>query len=121
MNNKEILRFVTRVVACLQLITVLDEFTYLPDRFSSLFHRLQQVSVLGGTTPANSYWIGYYRQELGFLILRILLFLAMAMIFWTCPGWLERLLLPSPVTPDQPDMGPVLHPQQPGEDQRDRA
>jgi hypothetical protein len=92
MSRREAILLVSRALAVMQLIGVLFEVTYLPERFLSLQHHATGPSVLS-VSSYDVFWAGYYRVAIGALLLRILIGLLLAVVFWNCGPWIERLLL----------------------------
>jgi len=96
MSRKEAVLLVSRALAIIQLITALDELTYFPNRIIALLHHAQHDSVL---PPSNvhTYFSTYFtlndRVELAFLCVRTAAFLILAVVFWNCGPWIERVLL----------------------------
>jgi hypothetical protein len=69
------------------------ELTYIPIRFISLLHHATRVSVLA-PSGYDDFWSGYYRVDIAFLLVRVVIYLVLAFVFWNCGPWIERVLLP---------------------------
>jgi hypothetical protein len=93
MQRKEAVRLVSRALSFIYLVFALYETTYLPERLFSYLHYSTEWRSAGGPS-ANMYLPTLYRITVGFLLLRIAIYLALAVIFWTCAPWVERNLLP---------------------------
>jgi hypothetical protein len=93
MNRKEVVSLVSRVLSVLFGVTALIETAYLPERlYSYVFYANRAKSP--GATVLDIHFYGTDRVEIGFLFLRIAIYLLLAMVFWKCGPWVERLLIP---------------------------
>jgi hypothetical protein len=84
---------VSRAFALVQFVTALLELTYLPVRFLSLIHHAKEISATG-LSATGSYWTTYDQIEVVSLVVRIGGLLMIAILFWNCGPWIERILLP---------------------------
>ena len=92
MSRREVILIVSRAIAIFQLLSVLLELTYLPDRFYSLSHHSKVL--LASSSEMNVYlWTGD-RISIAMLLLRIIMYLIFAAVFWTCGPTIERFLCP---------------------------
>ncbi len=100
MSRREIVLLVSRAIALLQLIAALiDAFLYLPQQAFVLSQQLH----LQSRFPSNDhlmspmFWIGPALS-----IVRIVVLLLIAALFWNCGPMIERWLLPTGSTrPDE--------------------
>lgn len=92
MSRKEVVLLVSRAFAGIQLVTALIEATYLPERLFSLHHFANVRSVL--TKLDVDYYATYDRIGVVWLIARIVGLLILAVVFWRCGSWVERVVLP---------------------------
>jgi hypothetical protein len=91
MNGKQVVRIVSRALSILFGVTALIETTYLPERLYSYVFYANRAKSLGATV-GDVHFYRTDRIEVGFLFLRIVIYLLLAMIFWKCAPWVERLL-----------------------------
>jgi hypothetical protein len=99
MSRKEIVLLVSRALAIIQFVSAVLEITYLPERLVSFIHYVGRFDDLATT---DGYWGTYYRVQIGFLFMRIIIQLVLTVIFWNCGPWIERTLLPSPADHNAP-------------------
>lgn len=92
MSRKELVCLVSRAFALLLITWALVEGTYLPERLFALFHHLGQSSVL----VAHDYWSSYYLIVTVSLVLRILVLLLGAALFWRCGPSVETVFSTQP-------------------------
>ena len=95
MSRKEIVILVSRAFALIQLVTALLEITYLPGRFMSLIHHVREIDTVG-PSRAGDYWRMYYQLDIMSFMIRIAGLLIIAILFWHCGPWVERILSPKP-------------------------
>jgi hypothetical protein len=93
MERKEAVRLVSRALSIIYLVFGLYETTYLPERLFSYLHYINEWRSAGAPGP-SMYLPTLYRVTVGFLLVRIAFYLALAVVFWTCAPWVERTLLP---------------------------
>jgi len=93
MQRKEGVRVVSRVLSIFFGVFGLYETTYLPERLFSYLHYTNEVRS-AGVASAGLYLPTLYRITVGFLFVRIAVYLILAVIFWKCSPWVERTLLP---------------------------
>jgi hypothetical protein len=93
MTKREAVHLVSRLFALIQLVTAALEASYLPERLMSLHHYTNRIGNLGLPLP-DSYLGSYYNITVALLIARIGGLLVLAVIFWNCGPWVERILLP---------------------------
>lgn len=89
MSRSEIVRLVSRAVAVIQLVSALEEISYLPQRILSAQHygAWDHLSV-------SPYLARQYSLDVASLFGRTALLLTLAWIFWTCSPRIANLLLP---------------------------
>lgn len=80
MSKKELVLLVSRAFAMLLITWAFVELTYLPDRLLGLVHHLNERSVLA----PHDYWSNYYAILTALTVLRLLVFLIAAVLFWKC-------------------------------------
>jgi hypothetical protein len=90
MSRKELVLLVSRAFALLLITWAFADATYLPERLFALSHHLNQSSVL----LAHDYWSRYYLIITVSLVLRMLVLLLGAALFWRCGPRVEELFLP---------------------------
>ena len=88
MSKKELLLIASRTFALLLFTYAVTELTYLPERIFSLYHHLEQKSVLNG---APEFWETYYMLATVLLLLRMSALLFAAVVFWKCGPRIQRL------------------------------
>ena len=93
MNRKEIVRLVSRVLSILFGVSTLIETTYLPQRLYSYVFYANRAKSLNATV-GDIHFYGTDRVDLGFLFLRIAIYVFLATAFWKCAPWVEHLLIP---------------------------
>ena len=93
MNRKASVLLVSRALALIQGICALIETRYLPERLYSYLHYTHQVALVS-VSVGSIYLPNLYRVEVAFLFVRILIYLALAVVFWKCAPWVESALLP---------------------------
>jgi hypothetical protein len=101
MSKKEVVLLVSRALAVIQFVTALLEITYLPERLLSLHHH-ESLLASAGISDVEMYFRSYDQLLIGLLFARIACLLVLALVFWNCSPWFERLLLPKRETPDNP-------------------
>jgi len=82
MSRKEIVSMVSRA-----FMWAFTELTYLPDRLLGLIHHVNERSTL----TQHDYWTSYYLILTVFTVLRILVFLVVALSFWRCGPRVEAV------------------------------
>jgi hypothetical protein len=93
MDQKAAVLLVSRALALLQGICALIEASYLPERIHSYLHYARAAAEAG--VPGSAlYLVNSYRVTVAFLFVRIAIYLALAMVFWKCPYWVESSLMP---------------------------
>lgn len=93
MERKEAVRLVSRALSIFFGMCSAEATTYLPERLFSYVHYANQWRSVQG--PGASVFLpSLYRVEIGFLFLRIVIYLALAVVFWKCTPWVEHTLLP---------------------------
>ncbi len=90
MSRREIVLLVSRALAVIQIMSALEEISYLPNRLILLWHQIGPTRFL----DLSSYFSLYEIESTLALILRISLLLLAAYLFWTCGPKIERFLLP---------------------------
>ena len=93
MQRKEAVRLVSRALSIIYLVCALSETTYLPERLFSYLHYTNEWRSAGVPGP-SMYLPTLYRITVGFLLVRIAIYLALAVVFWIGAPWVERTLLP---------------------------
>ena len=93
MERKEAVRMVSRALSLIYAVFALYETTYLPERLFPYLHYVNEARSAGVPHP-NMYLPTLYRVSVGFLFVRIAMYLILAVIFWKCGPWVERTLLP---------------------------
>ena len=93
MERKDAVRLASRARSLLFGVFGLEDTTYLPERLLSYAHYTNEWRSAGGPGPA-SFLPSHYRVEVGFLFVRIAIYLTLAVIFWKCGPWVQRTLLP---------------------------
>jgi hypothetical protein len=89
MSRKELVLLVSRAFALLMIAWAFVELTYLPDRVLGLVHHLNERSALA----PHDYWSDYYSVLTASTVLRMLVFLFAAVLFWKCGPQVEALFL----------------------------
>jgi len=93
MNMKEVVRLVSRALSVFFGVSVLIEMAYLPERlYSYVFYANRAKSP--NATVGDIHFYCTDRVGIGFLFLRIAIYLLLAIVFWKCAPWVERLLTP---------------------------
>jgi hypothetical protein len=87
MSRRELVSLVSRAFALLLIVWAFVELTYLPDRLLGLIHHLNERSAVA----PHDYWSSYYLMLTVFTILRMLVFLVVAVLFWRCGPRVEAL------------------------------
>jgi hypothetical protein len=77
----------------MQGISALYEITYLPERLFAFLHYINKAKSLGAS-GTDFYFSTLSMVTVAFLFVRIVIFLLLAVIFWNCAPWVERILLP---------------------------
>jgi hypothetical protein len=91
MSSKEAVRLVSSGLSTLFGINALIDTTYLPERlYSYVFYANRAKSP--SATIGDVHFFGEDRVEVGLLLLRIGIYLLLAVAFWKCAPWVERLL-----------------------------
>jgi hypothetical protein len=100
MSRKDAVLLTSRVLAFLLLVWAITDATYLPERVNSYLHH-SEGSVLSAT---DDYWRHFYLVAIGFLLIRVIGSLLLAV--WFCKGSpeVEQLLLPT-----MEEHAPVTH------------
>lgn len=93
MERKEVVHIASRAISIIFSASALCETTYLPERLFSYLHYTHEWHS-AGAPAAIMYLPTLYRIEVGFLFLRIAIYLALAAAFWGCTPWVVRTLLP---------------------------
>jgi hypothetical protein len=93
MLRKEAILLVSRALSIYFAICVFFESTYIPERLYSFLH-YTNLARAQGASQASLYLPTYYCVELVFMFLRTVLCLFLAVVFWTCAPWVQRILLP---------------------------
>jgi hypothetical protein len=93
MERREAVRLVSRALSVVYSVFALYETTYLPERLFSYLHYTHEWQSVGAP-GASMYLPALYRISVGFLFVRIAIYLALAVVFWDCAPWVERILLP---------------------------
>jgi hypothetical protein len=105
MSRREIVLLVSRAIAILQLIPALMEtFISLPQQiYLMLWPILRAQAEYSGVASHTWDLISTLRWEtFGFLVVRIAAQLFIAWLFWNCGPTIERFLLPSGSTQEEP-------------------
>ena|ERR1017187_1305145 len=90
MNRKEVVRLVSRALSISFGIAALIDTTYLPERlYSYVFYATRAKSL--AATVGDVHFYNTDRIEVGFLFLRIAIYLLIAVALWKCKPWVERL------------------------------
>jgi hypothetical protein len=92
MERSEAVRLVSRALSVIYGVFALDEITYLPERLLSYVHYTNEWRS-AQSPSAVAYLPTLYRVEVGFLFVRIVIYLALALALWNCGPWVERLFL----------------------------
>jgi hypothetical protein len=100
MSRKDAVLLVSRALAIIQLVSAFIDITYLPTYIMDILRHSGHDSVLM-TSHSDALWLSYYRVGIALLVLRIAALLLLAVVFWNCGPWIERILLPKRETPDQ--------------------
>lgn len=93
MERKEAVHLVSRALSIICGVFAAEETTYLPERLLSYVHYTNQWRSVQ-SPQAAVFLPSLYRVEVGFLFLRIAIYLTLAVVFWKCTPWVERTLLP---------------------------
>ena len=93
MERREVVRLVSRALSVFYAVFALYETTYLPERLFPYLHYTNEARLAGVPNP-NMYLPTLYRLSVGFLFLRIAIYLTLAAVFWKCGPWVQRTLLP---------------------------
>lgn len=93
MSRKEVVLVVSRAVAVIQIVTVLLEMTYIPGRLYSLSHH-SKAMIESGSSETSVYLWTDDRISLAMYMLRIIILMIVAALFWTCGPKVEQLLCP---------------------------
>ena len=94
MQRKEAVRLVSRILSIIYSVFALYETTYLPERLFSYLHYTHEWRS-AGAPGAAMYLPTLYRLSVGFLFVRLAMYLALAVLFWNCGPWVERTLIPA--------------------------
>jgi hypothetical protein len=105
MTREEAVRLVSRALACIEAISAVAEASFLPERFVTLHHYIQEALVAksAGAVDLANYYASLERVEIGFFFGRIAFFLLTALLFWNCGPRIGRFFLqdrksPSPAS-----------------------
>ena len=90
MSRQELVLVLSRTFALILSSTALLEVLYLPERLFALSHHLNERSLLA----THDYWSTYYSISTVFLVVRILVLLSSAALFWRCGPWVQALFSP---------------------------
>ena len=93
MNRKEAVHLVSRALSILFGASALIETAYLPERLYSFVFYANRAKSLSATV-GDIHFYGTDRIEVGFLFLRIAIYLLLATVFWKCAPWIEHFLIP---------------------------
>jgi hypothetical protein len=93
MSRREIVVLVSRAFALIQVVSALLYAAYLPMSFMSLIHHVREMNVVG-PSPTGEFWKTYYQVEIMSLTIRVAGLLILAILFWHCGPWVERILSP---------------------------
>ena len=93
MERKEAVHLVSRALSIFFGVCSAEATTYLPERLFSYVHYTNQWRSVQGA-GASVFLPSLYRAEIGVLFLRIVVYLALAVIFWKCSPWIQYTLLP---------------------------
>jgi hypothetical protein len=98
MNRDEVVLLVSRALACIQAITAILDASYMPERFMSLHHYVQEAQLAASvrnssTFELTAYYVSLDRTEIAFFFGRIAFLLLMALLFWNCGPRIARFLL----------------------------
>jgi hypothetical protein len=93
MNRKEVVRLVSRGLSILFGVSALIETAYLPERLYSYVFYANRAKSLSATV-GDIHFYGTDRVEIGFLFLRITIYVLLATAFWKCAPWVEHILIP---------------------------
>lgn len=92
MDRKLAVRLVSRALSLIFGVFGLEDTTYLPERLLSYAHYTNEWHS-SGAPGAAKFLPSLYRVEVGFLLVRIAIYLTLAVVFWRCGSWVERTLL----------------------------
>ncbi len=92
MDRKQAVCLVSRALSLIFGVFGLEDTTYLPERLLSYAHYANEWRSAGA--PGGGFLPSLSRVEVGFLFVRIAIYLALAVIFWRCGSWVEHTLLP---------------------------
>lgn len=92
MCRKETVRLVSRALSVIYCVFAFCETSYLPERLFSYLHYTNQLRS-AGSRHVSLYFPSLYRVFVGPLFFPIAIYLSLAMIFWNCAPWVERILL----------------------------
>jgi len=96
MSRKESVLLVSRAFALFLISWALADVTYLPERLFTLFHHLNQRSVLA----TRDYWSTYDLLLTGSVVVRILALFLAAAVFWRGGPRVQTLLSPQHGDPE---------------------
>jgi len=101
MNRDEAVLLVSRALACIEAIYALTEASFLPERFMTLHHYVQEALAASHTTTFDlaTYYVSLERMDIAFFFGRIAFTLLTALVFWNCGPRIAHLLLPSGEAP----------------------
>jgi hypothetical protein len=88
--KKEMVFLVSRAFALLMIIWTFTEITSLPHNLFSLSEHMKVRSVLA----PRDYWTNYYLILTVCNIVRTLVLFFVAVLFWRCGPWVEKLFSP---------------------------
>ena len=86
------MRLVSRVLSILFGVSALIETTCLPERLYSYVFYANRAKSLSATV-GDIHFYGTDRVHIGFLFLRIAIYVFLATAFWKCAPWVEHLLI----------------------------
>lgn len=93
MPRKEGVLLASRALSIIFGVFALEEVTYLPERLFAFLHYTKDSKLLEAASR-SMYLPTLYRVEVGSLFVRIAIYLLLAVAFWNCRPWIERILLP---------------------------
>jgi hypothetical protein len=90
MTRDEVVRVVSRALACIQMVSAVLDASYLPNYSLSLHHYSQSAEL----STSSAYLATYDRLDIAFMSGRVGFLCLMALIFWNCGPRIACFLLP---------------------------
>ena len=92
MSNRQAVVLASRLICVFLLYFACADLTYLPGHILSTVHHWQALSI-GSSSEFDRYWLRYYSLGLEAVVIRLVIELFFASLFYRCGDWVSRFLL----------------------------